>query len=82
MKKKTRLTRRERLAAERAALSTTGHTRDDADATRAAPARLASAPGADDGGGEGLLSLQALALALLTAASYLPVLGPDSSGTT
>ena len=76
MKQKTRLTRRERLAAERAAASPAGRTRDDRDdAPRQAPARPVPAPGAENRGPRGLPSLQVLGFALLVAASYLPVLG-------
>ena len=75
MKKKTRLTRRERLAAERAAESSAGRTRDAADAPRPAAARSAPALGAGNGSARGLRRLQAPALAFLLVASYLPVLG-------
>ncbi len=75
MKKKTRLTRRERLAAERAAASSAGRTRDDHDAPRPAAAGPVPPTVAENDGARSLPSLQALALALLVVASYLPVLG-------
>ena len=73
MTRKTRLTRRERLAAERAAESSAGGTRDDA--PRPAVARPVPATGAANRGAGACLRLRAPALAFLVIASYLPVFG-------
>ena len=73
--KKTRSTRRERLAAERAAEAAPGRARGDHDAPRSAPAGPVPPRGAENDGVRGLPSPKALALALLVVASYLPVLG-------
>ena len=75
MKKKTRLTRRERLAAAGAAESPAGRTTHDGDAPRPELARPVPARGADHGGAGGLVGLPAAVLAVLVVASYLPVLG-------
>ena len=74
MKKKTRLTRTERLAAERAAGASAGRLQDD-DAPRPASVQPVPASGIENGGAGGFLRLRAPALAFLVIASYLPVLG-------
>ena len=75
MKKKTRLTRRERLVAARAAQSSAERRSDDDAAPRPAPARpVPVCVGENRRAGE-FPRLRAPALALLVIASYLPALG-------